>query len=142
MTGWLKIERKNEEPGLVVPHLPAKSLFTIPDGFFCLNKQIQNIIVITRFRNFIASRPSTSRRIFARQCFADPGCLSLIQGRKDSGSSSKNFGIFNPKKLFLSSRKNDLGCSFRIRFFPIKDPGSRGQKGTRSRIRNTDALER
>jgi hypothetical protein len=38
-TCWQKIERKNEEPGLVVPHLPAKSLFTIPDGFFCLKNK-------------------------------------------------------------------------------------------------------
>jgi hypothetical protein len=57
------------------------------------------------------------------------------------GSASKNF---NPKKRFLSSRKYDPGCSSQIRipdsdFLPIPDPGSRGQKGTRSGIpiRNT-----
>ncbi len=44
--------------------------------------------------------------------------------------------------MFLSSRKYDLGWSFRIRIpnsdpecLPIPDPGSRGQKGTGSRIR-------
>ncbi len=45
---------------------------------------------------------------------------------------------FNPKKWFLSSRKYDPGCSFRIpdpQFLCIPDPGSRGQKGTGSRIR-------
>jgi hypothetical protein len=41
---------------------------------------------------------------------------------------------------FLSSRKYDPGCSSRIPdpdadFLPIPDPGSRGQKGTGSRIR-------
>ncbi len=46
------------------------------------------------------------------------------------------------KKWFLSSRKYDLGWSFRIPdadpdFIPIPDPGSRGQKGTGSWIRNT-----
>ncbi len=50
----------------------------------------------------------------------------------------KEFKYFNPKKWFLSSRKYDQGCSSRI---PDPDPfthsGSRGQKGTRSRIRNT-----
>ncbi len=43
-----------------------------------------------------------------------------------------------PKKWFLSSRKYDPGCSYRIPdadFLPIPDPGSRGQKGTGSRIR-------
>ncbi len=41
------------------------------------------------------------------------------------------------KKMVLSSRKYDPGCSSRIRmtdpdpdFLPIPDPGSRGQKGT------------
>jgi hypothetical protein len=63
----------------------------------------------------------------------------------------KEFKYFNPKKWFISSRKYDPGCSFRIPepcpdFLPIpdpgsrfQDPGSRGQKGTGSwiRIRNT-----
>ncbi len=39
----------------------------------------------------------------------------------------KEFKYFNPNKLFQSSRKYDPGCS----------PGSRGRKGTGSRIRNT-----
>jgi hypothetical protein len=67
---------------------------------------------------------------------ADPECLSRIQGKKYSGPGSgsviKNFSIFNP--VFLSSGKyDDLGCSSPIPdtyldFFPIPDPGSRGQK--------------
>ena len=59
--------------------------------------------------------------------------------------SSKNLSILTPKKAkkwFLSSKKiwsglfipdPGSGCWFS----PIPDPGSRGQKGTRSRIRNT-----
>ena len=48
------------------------------------------------------------------------------------------FKYFNHNTLFLNSRKYDLGCSSWIRiliFLPIPDPGSRGQKGTVSRIR-------
>jgi hypothetical protein len=71
---------------------------------------------------------------------ADLRCLSRIrispsriQGKKDSGSRIririKNLNIFDSKKLFLSSRKNYLGCSSRIRIF--SHPGSR--------IRNPDA---
>jgi hypothetical protein len=50
------------------------------------------------------------------------------------------FKYFNPKKLFLNSKKYDPGCSSRIQdpdpcFLPIPDIGSRGQNGTRSRIR-------
>ncbi len=57
---------------------------------------------------------------------ADPGCLSRtririfptrIQGQKDSGSRVrfriKHLSIFKPKKLSLSSRKYDPGCSSR-----------------------------
>ncbi len=46
--------------------------------------------------------------------------------------------VFEPKKLFLSSRKYDLGCSSRIRILIFfTHPGSRiqGKKGTGSRIR-------
>ncbi len=57
----------------------------------------------------------------------------------------KRIKYFNPKKLFLSSRKYDPGCSSRIRFLiflTIPDPGCRDQKGhwSRIRIRNTDSL--
>jgi len=65
----------------------------------------------------------------------------------DPGSASKNLSILTQKKQkkwFLSSRKYDPGCSSWIPdpdadFLPIPDPGSRGQKGTGSRIqiRNT-----
>ncbi len=55
----------------------------------------------------------------------------------------KEVKYFNTKKWFLSSRKYDPGCSSRIRiltFYPsrIPDSGSRGHKGTASRIRNTE----
>jgi hypothetical protein len=55
----------------------------------------------------------------------------------DPGSASKNLSILTPQKWFLSSRKYDPGCSFRIpgfririlTFYPSRIPGSRGQKG-------------
>ncbi len=54
------------------------------------------------------------------------------------------FKYFNPKKLFLCSRKSYPGFSSRIRIpdlgiLPIPDPRFRGQKGigSRIRIRNT-----
>ncbi len=59
----------------------------------------------------------------------------------DPGFASKKLSILT-QKLFLSSRKYDLGYSSRIRiliFLTNPDPGSRVQKGTgcRIRIRNT-----
>ncbi len=57
--------------------------------------------------------------------------------------------VFKPQKKqkywFLSSKKYDPGCSSRIPdpgsgcwLSPIPDPGSRGQKGTQSRIPDPD----
>ncbi len=78
----------------------------------------------------------------------DPGsdCFqSRIQGKKDSRIRIriKEFKYFNPKKLLLSSRKYDPGCSSRIRiliFYPprIPDPGVKKapDPGYRIRIRN------
>jgi hypothetical protein len=62
-------------------------------------------------------------------------------------SSIKEFKYFNPKKWFLGSQKYDPGCSSRIWiliFSSIQDPGSRGEKGTGSRIRfrNTDYFKK
>ncbi len=71
---------------------------------------------------------------------ADPGCLSRmrifpsrIQGQEDSGSGSalKNFIIF----LNIIRNGHPGSGSW---FLPIPDPGSRGQKGTRSRILDPD----
>ncbi len=62
----------------------------------------------------------------------------------DPGSASKNLRILTPKQLFLRSRKYDLGCSSRIRiltFFFFFFYISRGQKGTRSRIRIRNTAE-
>ncbi len=44
---------------------------------------------------------------------ADPGCLSRIPdpSQKDSGSRIRIRNKELTLKLFLSSRKNDLGCS-------------------------------
>jgi hypothetical protein len=52
---------------------------------------------------------------------------SRIQGKKKIPDPDK-FEVFLTKKLFLSSRKNDLGCSCRIQdsnFSPIPDPGTK-----------------
>ncbi len=76
---------------------------------------------------------------------ADPECLSQIRlfsipdpNWLHPGSSSKNLSILTLKKFkkwFLSSKKYDPGCSSRIRMLTFSHPGSRGQKGTQSRIR-------
>jgi hypothetical protein len=61
----------------------------------------------------------------------------------DSSGSAASVKLKIDKNWFLSSKKYDLGCSSRIPdpdadFLPLSDPGSRGQKDTRSRIRNTE----
>ncbi len=70
-----------------------------------------------------------------RDVFPDPGSQFFPSRIPDPnffhpGSGSririKEFKYFNPKKWFLSSRKYDPGCSFRIPdpdFSPIPDPG-------------------
>jgi hypothetical protein len=105
-------------------------------------------------RDQVATTSSTSSandsRTFANKkklsfvsSVADPGCLSRIRifpsrmGQKDSGSRiPQRIKYFQPKKLFLSSQKYDPGCSSRIRVLIFFHPGSRGQKGTGSWIRN------
>ncbi len=84
--------------------------------------------------------------------FFHPGSRIRIFSISDPGFASKNLSL-NPKKKFLSSRKFDPDCSSPIRipdpdprldnFSRIPDPGvqkapdpgSRGPKGTGSRIR-------
>jgi hypothetical protein len=67
---------------------------------------------------------------------------SRIQSQKDSGSRNKSqkdsgswiwipikeFKYFEPKKLFLSSQKNDSACSSRIRILIIYPSRIRGSK--------------
>jgi hypothetical protein len=61
----------------------------------------------------------------------DPNCFHL-----GSQIRIKELKYFNPKKWFPSSRKYDPNFLSRIPdFLPIPDPGSRGPKDTRSRIR-------
>jgi hypothetical protein len=62
---------------------------------------------------------------------ADPGCLSRIQGQKDFGSGSKNFGIFNPKNYFQALGRSgmfipdpDLDFCTWIQRQKALDPGS------------------
>jgi hypothetical protein len=65
------------------------------------------------------------------QNFFHPGSSAIKIPDPGSGSASKNVSIFNQKIVFKSSR---------IRILIFTHPGSRGQKGTGSRIliRNTD----
>ncbi len=98
----------------------------------------------------------TDRIYYHYNSVADQGCLSRIRifsipDQKDSRSRIRihitEFKYFFPKKFILNSRKYDLGCSSPIRipdpdldFLPIPDPGTRGQKGTGSRIRIRNTL--
>ncbi len=87
-----------------------------------------------KIKTFILNKQCWGSEMFTPDLdpnFFYPG--SRIQGQKDpgSGSASKNLGIFNPKKLFLSSRKYNPGLLYRTRiriliFLPIPDTGSRG----------------
>jgi hypothetical protein len=57
----------------------------------------------------------------------------------------KEFSILTQKNENMEIRKYDPGCSSRIPypdpyFLPIPDPGSRGQKGSGSQIRNTGTI--
>jgi hypothetical protein len=69
-------------------------------------------------------------------------CPTRIQGQKDfgsgSGSASKNLSDFNLKKLFLSSRKYDPGCSSRIRIIIFIHTGAQIQGSKRYRIPDPD----
>jgi hypothetical protein len=72
---------------------------------------------------------------------SDPGCLSRIRifsipdpNFFHPGSESRNLSIV-AQKIVSKLRKYDPGCSSRIRILIFTHPGSRGQKGTRSRIR-------
>ncbi len=95
------------------------------------------------------------RRWWLQSIVADPGCLFRIPDPNffHPGSyvfhprsyvfhpRSRNrlgeFKYFNPKKWFLSNQNPDPGLKTRI--ILLTHPGSRGQKGTGSRIRNTAA---
>ncbi len=62
------------------------------------------------------------------------------------GQFTKNYRTFYPEKLSSSSQKYGLGSGIRDPESgkkPILEPGSRGQKGTESRIqiRNTDVRD-
>jgi hypothetical protein len=58
--------------------------------------------------------------------------------KKNLGQFSKNYRTFYPKNCHQTLKSMYLGSGIRKK--PIPDPGSRGQKGTgsRIRIRNTD----
>ncbi len=71
--------------------------------------------------------------------FFHPGSRIRTVSIPDPGSSSKNLSILTlkkaKKKWFQSTKKYEPGCSSRIRMLTFSHPGSRGQKGTQSRIR-------
>jgi hypothetical protein len=66
---------------------------------------------------------------------ADPDQRSGAFLTPGSGIPNPYLNIPDPQHWFLSSRKYDPGCSSRIRILIFTLPGSRGQKGTGSRIR-------
>jgi hypothetical protein len=83
-----------------------------------------------------------SRMFIPDPTFFHPGSRIRTLSIPDPGSS-KNLSISNSKKAkkwFLSSKKYDPGCSSRIRMLTFSHPGSRGQKGTQSRIPDPDLL--
>ncbi len=104
--------------------------------------------------------PSVGRPVPPRNGYisvADPGCLSRIPdptffhpGSRirtvsipDPGSSSKNLSILTPKKqkngfLALKNMIRVVHPGSRIRMLTFSHSGSRGQKGTQSRIPDPD----
>jgi hypothetical protein len=98
------------------------------------SRYLQNLCHLTS--NFLLFNDVIFLRFFS---VADPGCLSRIQifhpgsrgqvKKKDSGSGSAS------KKLFLSCRKYDPGCSSRIQILIFFiHPGSRFQGSKRHQI--------
>ncbi len=82
-----------------------------------------------------------TRDVYPGSDFFHPGSRVKKIPWSGSASASKNLSVLT-QKLFPCSRKYDPRRSSRIRildpnldFLPIPDPGSRGQKGTGSRIR-------
>ncbi len=129
----------NLHASIVSVHLPSQTPFSATYLLSCDSKKDPD----PAFQK--NADPSGSATLVIVRCsVVDPGCLSRIRifSILDPGSTIhiKELKYFNPKKLFLSSRKYDPGCSSRI--LPIPDPGSKGQKGTgaRIRIRNTVTL--
>jgi hypothetical protein len=90
--------------------------------------RISRIIPLTQWNLDDAIRlPYLCTIIIVLNSVADPGFLSRIRifPISDPGFESENLSILT-QKLFLSSRKYDLGCSSRILiFYPsrIPDPG-------------------
>jgi hypothetical protein len=91
---------------------------------------------------FGVSRLPALRKIYQCQSIgvADPGCLSRIQGQKDSRIRIRikelSTGILILKIVFkLSEISSGL-------FIPDPDPGSCGQRGTGSRIRIRNTASR
>ncbi len=78
-----------------------------------LIKKITNFFLAV---NIWSSKPWIRICIQPKISVADPGCLSWIPDPKvfNPGSRicNKEFKYFNPKNLFLSSRKYDPGCLY------------------------------
>ncbi len=77
------------------------------------------------------------REVYPGFEFFQPGSRDKKIPDSGSGSASKNLGIFNPKNCFssLGNMIRDDHPESGSWILPIPDPGSRGQKGTGSRIR-------
>ena len=91
-----------------------------------------------RYRSFTKIREFHPRSDFFPSWIPDPN--SLHPGSRIH-KKLKYFNHQNPKKWFLSSKKKDTGCSSWIRMLTFFfHPGSRGEKGTQSRIPDPDLL--
>jgi hypothetical protein len=94
-----------------------KDLYNLVDGWLELESDPGLFTLLLEDMGVVGVqvRESGTMRCGSGMFMPDPG----------SGSASKNLSIFNSKKRFLSSRKNDVTCSSRIQIhiFPIPDPG-------------------
>jgi hypothetical protein len=102
------------------------------------------------FYFFIKTLKCSQLSFFSTVFIIPPQCCGSGKFNRETGPKKSRIRIrikptqTQTQKLFQCSRKYDPGCSSRIQipdpdldFLPFPDPGSRAQKGTGSRIRNT-----
>ncbi len=114
------------------------TVFTVYASKFCWTHRCKGSITV-KFNKFWFPRPDLYQDEFMTKnslriqstllstSVADPNFFRIrIFLHTGSRIRIKEFRYFNPKKWFLSSWKNDLGCSSRIRilfFYPSRIPG-------------------
>ncbi len=116
------------------PYLTVNSIVSYPPPLHYKGKAFSTIgwahlFLPANFQNcFFYVNTSKYRKGGGNGSIPDPG----------SGSASKNSGIFTTKTVSKLLEKWSEMFIPDPDFFPIPDPGSRGQKGTGSRIRIRD----